>query len=95
MTPTAIIVGEYSFPKSQHPPKQHSLGFACVHSSVRSLHSSLEMIKTVTSKVDQVSDYVRKNHPYDVAEVISSKIDNGNPPYLKWIADVTMGGKQK
>ncbi|KAK7104703.1 hypothetical protein V1264_019377 [Littorina saxatilis] len=55
----------------------------------------LLMIKTMTSKVDQVSDYVRKNHPYDVAEVISSKIDNGNPPYLKWIADVTMGGKQK
>ncbi|XP_070179834.1 protein CutA homolog isoform X2 [Littorina saxatilis] len=64
-------------------------GFQCA------VFRKYKMIKTVTSKVDQVSDYVRKNHPYDVAEVISSKIDNGNPPYLKWIADVTMGGKQK
>ena len=23
------------------------------------------------------------------------QIDNGNPPYLKWISDVTMGGKEK
>lgn len=45
-------------------------------------------IKTSTSKVDDVIKYVRENHPYDVAEVISVKIDNGNPPYLKWIDDV-------
>lgn len=55
----------------------------------------LLMIKTLTSKMDQVSEYVRKNHPYDVAEVISSKIDNGNPPYLKWIEDVTNGKATK
>lgn len=45
-------------------------------------------IKTATSKVDDVIKYVRENHPYDVAEVISVKIDNGNPPYLKWIDEV-------
>lgn len=45
----------------------------------------LLMIKTKTELVDEISEYVRKNHPYDVAEVISSKIDNGNPPYLEWI----------
>lgn len=28
------------------------------------------------------------NHPYEVAEVISLPIDQGNPPYLKWIGDV-------
>lgn len=27
-------------------------------------------------------------HPYEVAEVISLPIDQGNPPYLKWIGDV-------
>ena len=48
----------------------------------------LLMIKTSTDKVDDISKFVRENHPYDVAEVISSKIDNGNPPYLKWINDV-------
>ncbi|CAG5123556.1 unnamed protein product [Candidula unifasciata] len=45
------------------------------------------MIKTLTSRIDDVSEFVRKNHPYECAEVISSKIDNGNPPYLKWILD--------
>ncbi|KAK7505567.1 hypothetical protein BaRGS_00003312, partial [Batillaria attramentaria] len=55
----------------------------------------LLMIKTMTEKVDKVSEYVRQNHPYDCAEVISSTIDNGNPPYLKWIKDITMGGKEK
>ncbi|KAL8566817.1 hypothetical protein ACOMHN_052215 [Nucella lapillus] len=55
----------------------------------------LLMMKTMTDKVDEVSKYVRNNHPYDVAEVISSKIENGNPPYLKWISDVTSGGKKK
>uniref|UniRef100_A0A3Q1F0L8 CutA divalent cation tolerance homolog n=1 Tax=Acanthochromis polyacanthus TaxID=80966 RepID=A0A3Q1F0L8_9TELE len=28
------------------------------------------------------------NHPYEVAEVISLPIDQGNPPYLKWIGDI-------
>ncbi|XP_056011714.1 protein CutA homolog isoform X2 [Ostrea edulis] len=31
-------------------------------------------IKTATSKVDDVIKYVRENHPYDVAEVISFKV---------------------
>ncbi|KAJ4944099.1 hypothetical protein JOQ06_012645 [Pogonophryne albipinna] len=28
------------------------------------------------------------NHPYEVAEVISLPIEQGNPPYLKWIEGV-------
>lgn len=47
----------------------------------------LMMIKTKTSKVDELSIYVRENHPYSVAEVISLPIDNGNPLYLKWLQD--------
>lgn len=45
----------------------------------------LLMIKTASAKVDAVSQFVRENHPYSVAEVISVRIDNGNPPYLSWI----------
>lgn len=45
----------------------------------------LMMIKTRTSKVSDVAKFVRENHPYEVAEVISSPIQNGNPPYLDWI----------
>ncbi|KAJ8386100.1 hypothetical protein AAFF_G00176940 [Aldrovandia affinis] len=48
----------------------------------------LLMIKTRSSKVSALADYVRLNHPYEVAEVISLPIDQGNPPYLKWLGDV-------
>ncbi|KAK7154696.1 hypothetical protein R3I93_009593 [Phoxinus phoxinus] len=48
----------------------------------------LMMIKTRSSKIPALAEYVRSNHPYEVAEVISLPIDQGNPPYLKWIGDV-------
>ncbi|XP_077290772.1 protein CutA homolog [Arctopsyche grandis] len=48
---------------------------------------ALMMIKTRTSRVDDLVKFVRENHPYIVCEVISTPIQNGNPPYLKWISD--------
>ncbi|XP_045765937.1 protein CutA homolog [Maniola jurtina] len=48
---------------------------------------ALLMIKTRTSQVDKLTEYVRSVHPYEVCEVISLPIKNGNPPYLKWIGD--------
>lgn len=48
----------------------------------------LMMIKTRTSKIDALTQYVRAKHPYTVCEVISLPIENGNEPYLKWIGDV-------
>ena len=44
------------------------------------------MIKTRSTKVDELTKYVTNNHPYEVAEVISLPIENGNPPYLDWIS---------
>lgn len=46
----------------------------------------LLMIKTRTSRIDDLSKFIRENHPYSVAEVIALPIQNGNPPYLDWIA---------
>lgn len=46
------------------------------------------MVKTTSCKVDEISKYIRENHPYKVAEVISFPIENGNPPYLEWISNV-------
>ncbi|XP_035252888.1 protein CutA homolog isoform X1 [Anguilla anguilla] len=48
----------------------------------------LLMIKTRSSKVPALAEYVRSKHPYEVAEVISLPIDQGNPPYLKWLGEV-------
>ncbi|XP_053328601.1 protein CutA isoform X2 [Spea bombifrons] len=47
----------------------------------------LLMIKTRTSKVAALTEYVRSVHPYEVCEVISLPIEQGNPPYLKWLAE--------
>ncbi|XP_063287655.1 protein CutA isoform X1 [Pelobates fuscus] len=47
----------------------------------------LLMIKTRSSKVSALSEYVRSVHPYEVCEVISLPIEQGNPPYLKWLAE--------
>lgn len=46
---------------------------------------AMMIIKTKTNRVDELTEFVRKNHPYTVCEVISMKIENGNEPYLKWI----------
>jgi periplasmic divalent cation tolerance protein len=54
----------------------------------------LLMIKTTTSRVDELAKFVRENHPYSVAEVISTPIENGNPPYLKWIGEMVPEKKQ-
>lgn len=48
----------------------------------------LLMIKTRTSKVSDLTRYVKSNHPYEVCEVISLPIEAGNEPYLKWISDI-------
>lgn len=45
------------------------------------------MIKTTTDKVDDLSKFVRENHPYSVPEVISVKIENGNDDYLSWVTN--------
>lgn len=55
----------------------------------------LLMIKTTTENVENLTTYVRENHPYSVAEVISVKIENGNPPYLDWIAKTVKKSETK
>jgi len=45
-------------------------------------------IKTRASMVSNLTSYVRDNHPYDVPEIITAKIDQGNDAYLKWMTDV-------
>uniref|UniRef100_A0A1L8D7B6 Uncharacterized protein n=2 Tax=Nyssomyia neivai TaxID=330878 RepID=A0A1L8D7B6_9DIPT len=46
----------------------------------------LMMIKTRTSRVDEICKLVKDNHSYSVAEVISLPIENGNPPYMEWLS---------
>ncbi|XP_053987406.1 divalent-cation tolerance protein CutA [Hylaeus anthracinus] len=48
----------------------------------------LLMMKTRTDTVDSLTKYVKENHPYEVCEVISLPIQNGNEKYLQWISEI-------
>ncbi|XP_073183099.1 protein CutA isoform X3 [Lepidochelys kempii] len=47
----------------------------------------LLMIKTRSSRIPVLTDFVRSVHPYEVAEVIALPIQQGNPPYLQWVGE--------
>ncbi|ORX76782.1 divalent ion tolerance protein [Basidiobolus meristosporus CBS 931.73] len=47
----------------------------------------LLMMKTAADKVENVIQHVNENHPYDVPEVISIKIDDGSKEYMNWVTD--------
>ncbi|CAF2909516.1 unnamed protein product [Rotaria sp. Silwood2] len=50
------------------------------------------MIKTRHEYVPQLIEFVKKNHPYEIPELIELPIKNGNLDYLKWIDEIV---KQK
>lgn len=43
------------------------------------------IVKTETELVSAVSKFVQANHSYEVAEVISTKVENGNESYLRFV----------
>ncbi|KAM8793813.1 protein CutA [Eudromia elegans] len=47
----------------------------------------LLMIKTRSSRIPALAEFVRSVHPYEVAEVIAVPVTQGNPPYLRWVQD--------
>ncbi|KAM9218036.1 protein CutA [Leptosomus discolor] len=47
----------------------------------------LLLVKTRTSKIGELSNYVRSIHPFEIPEIISLPIDQGNPLYLKWVEE--------
>nr|XP_048288165.1 protein CutA homolog isoform X1 [Myodes glareolus] len=52
----------------------------------------LLLIKTKTSKVSRLSTYVRLAHPFEIPEVFSIAMDQGDARYLKWLEE---GMKEK
>ncbi|KAM9066204.1 protein CutA homolog isoform 4-T4 [Sarcophilus harrisii] len=47
----------------------------------------LLLVKTKTSKIHELSNYIRSVHPFEIPELFSLPIDQGNPAYLKWIEE--------
>ena len=49
----------------------------------------LLIIKSKDSLFDKIKESILSIHPYDVPEIISLQIKDGNNPYLDWINDNT------
>ncbi len=51
----------------------------------------LLLIKTRRSLFEAVRDKIKELHPYEVPEIIATRIVAGYQPYLEWIKDNTTG----
>ncbi len=45
----------------------------------------LILLKTESEKYSEMEQCIRRLHPYEVPEIISIRIDQGLPEYLRWI----------
>ena len=47
------------------------------------------IFKTTTSRYPALAEHIRSNHSYDVPEILCLPVVDGNPAYLRWIAEQT------
>ncbi|MDD4870563.1 MAG: divalent-cation tolerance protein CutA [Kiritimatiellae bacterium] len=55
----------------------------------------LLLSKTKASVSDKLTAFIRKNHSYELPEIIISPVTGGLEKYLSWIATETKSGKLK
>lgn len=48
---------------------------------------ALLIAKTSAESLPALKRWVEKNHPYEVAEVLSLPVEDGAAPYLGWLAE--------
>ena len=46
------------------------------------------LIKSFSEKWNSLRDFIKKNHPYDVAEISNIPINDVSKDYLDWMIDV-------
>lgn len=56
---------------------------------IDSADESLLVVKTRETLLDELTEIVKKNHSYDVPEIIALPIIGGNEDYLNWIYEET------
>lgn len=57
-------------------------------SAIQEDNELILMIKTRREHVPQLIEFVKKNHSYEVPELIELPINSGNPDYLSWIDSI-------
>ena len=50
---------------------------------------SLLIVKTRLTLKDDIVEFLRKNHPYEIPELIMLPVQAGHMPYLQWVEDNT------
>ncbi|SBT46923.1 divalent cation tolerance protein [Micromonospora auratinigra] len=45
--------------------------------------------KTAPDRVEALVDQVRASHPYEVPEVLVTRVESGNPDYAAWVHEQT------
>ena len=58
-------------------------------SKIDSARENLLIVKSKASLLTEIIELVRKNHSYEVPEIIALPIIGGNPDYLEWIEKST------
>jgi len=54
-------------------------------------NEAMMLIKTVEDRVDEITAWLEKEHPYALPEVVALPVVAGLPGYLKWVADAAGG----
>lgn len=45
--------------------------------------------KTAPDRLDALVDQLRVNHPYEVPEILVTRVESGNPDYAAWVHEQT------
>jgi periplasmic divalent cation tolerance protein len=45
--------------------------------------------KTASDRVDALVDQIRASHPYEVPEILVTRVASGNPDYSAWVHEQT------
>lgn len=45
--------------------------------------------KTAPDRVDALVDQLRVSHPYEVPEILVTRVESGNPDYAAWVHEQT------
>lgn len=48
------------------------------------------IIKTSVARYEDLEQFIRQSHPYELPEIVAVEMDRGLPAYLQWIAGETL-----
>ena len=62
---------------------------------IQSESEHLLLIKTLEEKFDELSQFIKRNHSYEVPEIVAIEAEKVSEDYLKWMRDVTSQNRER